>query len=64
MTVTNNGAPSPAGRGNGLTMLEERFTEAGGKVEHVHDGDRFTLKGTVPKRGPRRCRRRSGARHP
>jgi two-component system, NarL family, sensor histidine kinase DesK len=49
VTITNNGAPSPAGSGNGLGMLAERFTEAGGRVEHVHDGDRFTLKGTVPK---------------
>lgn len=49
VTITNNGAPSPAGSGNGLAMLAERFTEAGGSVEHVHDGDRFTLKGTVPK---------------
>ncbi len=49
VTVTNNGAPEPTGGGNGLTMLTERFTEAGGTVEHVHDGDRFTLKGTVPK---------------
>ncbi|MFC3494631.1 sensor histidine kinase [Glycomyces rhizosphaerae] len=49
VTITNNGAPSPAGSGNGLAMLAERFTEAGGTVEHVHDGDRFTLKGTVPK---------------
>ncbi|GLI43505.1 hypothetical protein GALLR39Z86_33550 [Glycomyces algeriensis] len=49
VTVTNNGAPSPTGGGNGLTMLKDRFTEAGGTVEHVHDGDRFTLKGTVPK---------------
>jgi hypothetical protein len=30
-------------------MLADRFTEAGGKVEHRHDGDRFELKGTVPK---------------
>jgi two-component system, NarL family, sensor histidine kinase DesK len=49
VTITNNGAPSPAGSGNGLGMLSERFTEAGGRVEHDHDGDRFTLKGTVPK---------------
>jgi two-component system sensor histidine kinase DesK len=49
VTVTNNGAPEPTGGGNGLTMLTERFTEAGGTVEHAHDGDRFTLKGTVPK---------------
>lgn len=49
VTVTNNGAPEPTEGGNGLTMLKERFTEAGGTVEHVHDGDRFTLKGTVPK---------------
>ncbi|MDN3242640.1 sensor histidine kinase [Glycomyces tritici] len=52
VTVTNNGAPSPVGRGNGLTMLRDRFTEAGGTVEHAHDGDRFTLKGTVPKAAP------------
>jgi two-component system sensor histidine kinase DesK len=49
VTVINNGAPAPAGAGNGLTMLADRFTEAGGKVEHRHDGDRFELKGTVPK---------------
>lgn len=52
VTITNNGAPSPAGSGNGLGMLAERFTEAGGRVEHDHDGDRFTLKGTVPKPQP------------
>jgi two-component system, NarL family, sensor histidine kinase DesK len=52
VTVTNNGAPSPTGHGNGLTMLKDRFTEAGGTVEHVHDGDRFILKGTVPKAAP------------
>jgi len=52
VTITNNGAPSPAGSGNGLGMLSERFTEAGGRVEHDHDGDRFTLKGTVPKPVP------------
>jgi two-component system sensor histidine kinase DesK len=52
VTVTNNGAPSPTGHGNGLTMLRDRFTEAGGTVEHLHDGDRFTLKGTVPKAAP------------
>jgi two-component system sensor histidine kinase DesK len=49
VTVTNNGAPAPAGSGNGITMLKERFSEAGGRVEEVHDGDRFVLKGTVPK---------------
>jgi two-component system sensor histidine kinase DesK len=52
VTITNNGAPSPAGSGNGLGMLAERFTEAGGRVEHDHDGDRFTLKGTVPRPQP------------
>lgn len=49
VTVTNNGAPAPVGHGNGLTMLKDRFAEAGGSVEHAHDGDRFILKGTVPK---------------
>jgi two-component system, NarL family, sensor histidine kinase DesK len=49
VTITNNGAPAPVGTGNGLTMLKNRFTEAGGNVEHVHDGDRFVLKGTVPR---------------
>jgi two-component system sensor histidine kinase DesK len=49
VTVTNNGAPAPKGPGNGITMLKERFSEAGGSVEEAHDGDRFVLKGTVPK---------------
>jgi two-component system sensor histidine kinase DesK len=49
VTITNNGAPAPTGGGNGITMLKERFTEAGGTVEDLHDGDRFVLKGTVPK---------------
>ncbi|MDA1359484.1 histidine kinase [Glycomyces luteolus] len=49
VTVTNNGAPEPGGNGNGLAMLRDRFAEAGGTVEHTHDGDRFVLKGTVPK---------------
>lgn len=50
VTVTNNGAPEPGGEhGNGLAMLKDRFTEAGGTVEHAYDGDRFVLKGTVPK---------------
>ncbi|MEU6860552.1 histidine kinase [Glycomyces sp. NPDC046736] len=49
VTVTNNGAPEPTDGGHGLSMLVERFGEAGGKVEHEHDGDRFVLKGTLPK---------------
>ncbi|HEX2144876.1 MAG TPA: histidine kinase [Glycomyces sp.] len=49
VTITNNGAPAPVGGGNGLAMLKNRFKEAGGQVEHVHQGDRFVLRGTVPK---------------
>ncbi|THV26548.1 sensor histidine kinase [Glycomyces paridis] len=52
VTVTNNGAPEPVGDGNGLSMLTERFGEAGGSVEHAHDGDRFVLKGTLPRPQP------------
>jgi two-component system, NarL family, sensor histidine kinase DesK len=58
VTITNNGAPAPVGTGNGLTMLKDRFTEAGGNVEHVHDGDRFVLKGTVPRGQTPQAKRR------
>ncbi|MCC3763057.1 histidine kinase [Glycomyces sp. TRM65418] len=48
VTVANNGAPAPAQAGNGLTMLADRFAEAGGRLEHRHGGDRFVLTATVP----------------
>jgi len=49
VTVTNDGAAEPSGEGNGLSMLAGRFGEAGGTVEHTREGDRFVLKGTLPK---------------
>ncbi|MFG3342261.1 sensor histidine kinase [Glycomyces sp. NPDC048151] len=65
VTVTNNGAAAPTPGGNGLAMLKDRFTEAGGSVEHEHDGDRFVLKGTVPKpRAPQPPQRQAAKRVP
>ncbi len=50
VTVTNDGAPKPErAAGNGLSMLAGRFGEAGGNVEHLHEDDRFVVKGTLPK---------------
>jgi two-component system sensor histidine kinase DesK len=53
VTVVNDGAAEPAEGGNGLSMLSRRFSEAGGTVEHALDGDRWTIKGTLPKPVPR-----------
>ncbi|RRR98661.1 sensor histidine kinase [Glycomyces terrestris] len=53
VTVVNDGAREPAEGGNGLSMLARRFGEAGGSVEHTLDGDRWTIKGTLPKPAPR-----------
>ncbi|MQM27748.1 sensor histidine kinase [Glycomyces albidus] len=53
VTVVNDGAAEPAEGGNGLSMLAQRFGEAGGRVEHALDGDRWTIKGTLPKPAPR-----------
>jgi two-component system, NarL family, sensor histidine kinase DesK len=66
VTVTNDGAPkSEHEAGNGLSMLAGRFGEAGGGVEHVHEEDRFVVRGTLPKptapkRAPLRPRLRAG----
>ncbi|WP_344486796.1 sensor histidine kinase [Glycomyces endophyticus] len=53
VTVVNDGAAEPAEGGNGLSMLAARFGEAGGSVEHALDGDRWTIRGTLPKPVPR-----------
>lgn len=49
VTVANDGvAGSDGPRGNGITMLAERFEEAGGTVERERRDGRFTLTGTLP----------------
>ncbi|GAA2310567.1 hypothetical protein GCM10009853_080070 [Glycomyces scopariae] len=53
VTVVNDGAPERGEGGNGLSMLAKRFDEAGGSVEHALDGDRWTIRGTLPKPVPR-----------
>ncbi|GAB3651962.1 sensor histidine kinase [Glycomyces tarimensis] len=52
VTVANDGAREAKGgpRGNGITMLAERFAEAGGSVDHERRDGRFTLTGTLPRR--------------
>lgn len=47
--IGNDGAGKDHGdRGNGLAMLDERFTAAGGTVEHLREGGRFILTGSLP----------------
>ncbi|MCZ2829080.1 sensor histidine kinase [Modestobacter sp. VKM Ac-2986] len=51
LTVRNDGVAGPTGRGSGLTGLRERLTGAGGTLETVRDGDRFTVTATLPTGG-------------
>ncbi len=48
VAITNDGAGEESGSGNGLAMLAERFTAAGGAVEHAREGGRFVLTGSLP----------------
>jgi two-component system sensor histidine kinase DesK len=50
LTVTNDGVTAAAGQraGSGLPGLRERLADAGGSLDAVRNGDRFTLTATLP----------------